>query len=194
MSWVALGICAPVLGVVVGFPLQSLVPGLGQPVLNAIWTVLAGLLPLCLGIAITRFRLFDIYIIVRRTLVYTILTVLLGLVYFGGVTLLQRLFTATSGQSSPAALVISTLLIAALFNPLRHRIQGFIDQRFYRRKYDAEKALADFAATARSETDLAQLSARLAGTVQEALQPEQVSLWLKPAADQQRIQPTPDGR
>ena len=137
------------------------------------------LIPISVAIAILRFHLFDIDIIIRRTLVYTILTALLGLVYFGGVTLLQSLFTSASGQASPAALVISTLLIAALFNPLRTRVQSLIDRRFYRQKYDSEKALAEFAAAARSETDLENLSSQLTGTVQEALQPKSFSLWLQ---------------
>ena len=108
----------------------------------------------------------------------SILTGLLSLVYFGGVALLS----AFGGQSSPVVIVITTLAIAALFNPLRRRVQDFIDRRFYRRKYDAEKALAEFAAAARSETDLAQLSERLTGTVQDTLQPGQVSLWLQAAS------------
>ena len=136
------------------------------------------LLPLALAVAILRYRLFDIDILIRRTLQYALVTGLLALAYFGSVTLLQGLFSSVSGQQSPAALVLSTLVIAVLFNPLRKRIQEFIDRRFYRRKYDAEQALADFAAAARSEADLAQLADRLTDTVQETLQPEQVSLWL----------------
>jgi hypothetical protein len=134
---------------------------------------------LSLMVAILRYRLFDIDLIIRRTLVYALLTVLLGLVYFGGVTLLQSLFTAASGQSSAAALVISTLLIAALFNPLRRRIQDFIDRRFYRRKYDAGQALMRFAAAARAETDLETLTGQLTSLVGETIQPERLSLWLK---------------
>jgi hypothetical protein len=142
-----------------------------------------------LGIAILRYRLFDIDIIIRKTLVYSLLTGLLGLVYFGGVVLLQGILTtdrgprtagdaAMSGQPSAVVIVVTTLVIAALFNPLRRRVQDFIDRRFYRQKYDAEKALAEFATAARSETDLKQLSSRLTRTVQESLQPEQVGLWL----------------
>lgn len=137
--------------------------------------------PVSIGMAILKYHLFDIEIVIRRTLVYTLLTGMLALVYFGGVTLLQSIFVALSGQQSPAALVISTLFIAALVSSLRRRIQGIIDRRFYRQKYDAEQALAQFAAAARSETDLARLSARLTSTVQESLQPERISLWMQPA-------------
>lgn len=138
------------------------------------------MIPVSISIAILRYRLFDIDILIRKTLVYGGLTITLGLVYFGGVILLQSLFEAMSGQGSPLAIVISTILIAALFNPLRKRIQNAIDQRFYRRKYNAEQALADFAATARSETDLEALTAQVEGIVEKTMQPEQVSLWLKP--------------
>ncbi len=138
------------------------------------------LVDLAILLAVVRYRLWDIDLVIRRTLVYAILTALLGLVYFGGVTLLQRLFTGLSGQSSPAALVISTLLIAALFNPLRRHIQDFIDRRFYRQKYSAEQALAKFAAATRSETDSETLTRRLIAVVQETVEPESVHLWLRP--------------
>jgi hypothetical protein len=136
---------------------------------------------LSLGIpfAILRYRLWDIDIVIRRTLQYALVTGLLGLVYLGGVTVMQGVFTAVSGQQSPAAVVLSTLGIAALFNPLRRRVQDFIDRRFYRQKYNAEKALAEFAAAARSETDIEQLLVHLTTTVQETLQPEAVNLWLR---------------
>lgn len=129
-------------------------------------------------IAILRYRLFDIQVVVRKTLVYSVLTLLLGLVYLSSVTGLQAVFTALTGAQSAAALVISTLAIAALFNPLRTRIQDFIDRRFYRKKYDAEQALTRFAATARDEVDMEKLSAVLLGVVDETMQPEQASLWI----------------
>lgn len=131
-------------------------------------------------IAIIRYQMFDIDLIIRRTLQYSVLTGLLGLVYFGSVVLLQAILGQTTGERSPLVLVLSTLLIAGLFAPLRGRVQTIIDRRFYRQKYDAAKVLADFARTARDETDINQLTGRLVEVVQETLQPEQVSLWLKP--------------
>ncbi len=142
--------------------------------------VLGTLLPLSIAISILRYRLWDIDIIIRRTLIYSILTGLLGLTYFGGIIVLQNLFTAVTGQQSAAAVVVSTLIIAALFFPLRNRVQAFIDTRFYRRKYDAAKVIAEFAATCRDETDLDRLTARLVEVVDETMQPESVTLWLKP--------------
>jgi hypothetical protein len=135
--------------------------------------------PIATGIAILRYRLFDIDVIIRRTLVYSLLTLMLGLVYLGCI-LLSRALVARLTGGSELAIVASTLAIAALFLPLRRRIQTLIDKRFYRRKYDAAKVLAAFAATARDETDLERLTTELQRVVDETVQPEFVGLWLRP--------------
>jgi hypothetical protein len=141
-------------------------------------------IPISMGIAIMRYRLYDIDIIINRTLVYGSLTAMLALVYFGGVTAAQAVFRALTGQEQQPqlAIVISTLVIAALFIPLRRRIQSFIDRRFYRRKYDAAKTLEGFSTKLRDETDLAALNEDLVGVVRETMQPAHVSLWLRSEA------------
>jgi hypothetical protein len=136
--------------------------------------------PVAMGIAIFRYRLYQIDLIINRTLVYGSLTAVLASVYLGGVVLLQYAFRALTGEGSQLAVVASTLIIAALFIPLRRRIQGFIDRRFYRRKYDARKTLESFSAKLRNQTDLDALSEDLVGVVGETMQPAHVSLWLKP--------------
>ena len=153
--------------------------------LLALWAVVYGfmlLIPLSIGVAILRSGLWDIDVLINRTLVYGLLTTLLALVYFGGVATTQAIFRALTGQEEQPqlAVVISTLMIAALFNPLRRRIQSFIDRRFYRRKYDARKTLETFSAKLRDETDLDTLIDDLLGAVRETMQPAHVSLWLRP--------------
>jgi hypothetical protein len=141
--------------------------------------------PISIGIAMVRYRLYEIDTLINRTLVYGSLTVMLGLVYFTGVTATQAILRTFPGQEEQPqlAIVVSTLVIAALFNPLRHRIQAFIDRRFYRRKYDARKTLEAFSAKLRDETDLDALSDDLVGVVRETMQPAHVSLWLRPDTD-----------
>jgi hypothetical protein len=136
--------------------------------------------PVAIGISVLRYRLYEIDILINRTLVYGALTATLALVYFGSVVGLQRLLSPAVGESSQLAVVASTLLIAALFNPLRRRTQAFIDRRFYRRKYDAARTLEDFSARLREETDLDRLGDDLVGVVRETVQPEHASLWLRP--------------
>ena len=132
-----------------------------------------------LAIAILRYRLFDIDVIIRKTLLYTILTIALGLSYFGSVVLFQVLFERLFSNSSKIVIVFSTLLVAALFNPLRRRIKEAIDRRFYREKYNAEKALAEFSLKASQEVELNQLSEQLVGMVEQTVQPDGVWLWIR---------------
>jgi len=138
------------------------------------------LIPLSIGVAVLRSHLFDIDLLINRTLVYGLLTAMLALVYFGSIVVSQRVFVGLTGEQSTLAVVTCTLVIAALFNPLRRRIQSFIDRRFYRRKYDARKTLEAFSAKLRNETNLDALNAELVGVVRETMQPTHVSLWLRP--------------
>ena len=169
------------------------VNGLSELLGQTLWNLLSVVANVCLyaavGIAILRYRLYDIDIIINRTLVYGSLTATLVGVYFGGIVVLQRVFVALTGEQSTLAVVASTLAIAALFNPLRRRIQGFVDRRFYRRKYDARKTLEAFSSKLRDETDLQALNDHLVRVVAETMQPTHVSLWLRPDTAPQRERP-----
>ncbi len=166
-------------GLLSGDPNKYGIPGLIAYQAFGIFVALAPYISV--GNAILRHRLYDIDIVIRRTLQYGILTALLLLLYFGSVTVLHGVFTALGGSQSTAATVISTLAIAALFNPLRRRVQDFIDRRFYRRKYDAQKTLEEFAAIARSEVEMEPLTQHLLAVVENTMQSEGVSLWLRPS-------------
>src|SRR5918995_27976 len=184
-KWVVFGLT---LGIAGTFPSQlpvdlSLVGGdtpLTLLLLKVGFTLSLMLIPLSIGVAVLRSHLFDIDLLINRTLVYGSLTATLVALYFGGIVLLQQLFMALTSEQSTLAVVASTLLIAALFTPLRRRIQSFIDKRFYRRKYDARKTLEDFSQQLRNETDLKALRGDLVGVVRETMQPVHVSLWLRP--------------
>ena len=152
----------------------------GLPVLdNLIWSLVVAGMPLSIGVAILRYHLYDIDRIINRTLVYGALTVALATAYFSGVVLLQQAFRVVTGQESNLAVVATTLAIAALFQPLRRRIQAVIDRWFYRSKYDAAQGLASFGTSIRDEVELSRLSSRLVAAAEETMQPAHASLWLK---------------
>jgi hypothetical protein len=188
--------CAVFLVVFVGGFVSGLggAAGLG----GYIWGIFFGLsvitLPAAIGIAILRYRLYDIDLLINRTLVYGSLTVALVALYFGGVAALQRVFVAFTSQQSTLAVVASTLAIAALFNPLRRRVQGFVDRRFYRRKYDARKTLDAFSTKLRDETDLQALNAALVGVVRQTMQPAHVTVWLRPDEAAKGVGTAPEPR
>jgi hypothetical protein len=180
-KWVVLGIVAAAVGYCVFLVLNLLQGGVMVSLLGytAALFLLVFLL-ISIVVAVSRYRLYDIDLIINRTLVYSVLTALLVLVYFGSVTAAQALLRPLTGQGSSLAVVVSTLVIAAVFNPLRRRVQAFIDRRFYRRKYDARKTLEAFSAKLRDETNLNALSNDLTSVVTETMQPSHVSLWLRP--------------
>ena len=182
IKWFAYAAAATVIGLFLAYVIPTVIdtPLWFERAGYAVLIAVIPAIPISIGIAILRYRLYDIDIIINRTLVYGSLTATLVALYFGGIVVLQRLFVVLTGQKSTLAVVASTLFIAALFNPLRHRIQGFIDRRFYRRKYDARKTLEAFSSTLRDETDLEALNDDLVGVVRETMQPAHTSLWLRP--------------
>ena len=151
---------------------------LTEEIRTMISDILLATLPVSVAVAMLRYRLYDIDLIIRRTLQYGLLSVLLGSVYFGMVVLLEQIFRAVTGQGSPLVVVLSTLAIVVLFNPLRHRIQAVIDRRFYRQKYDTAQALAEFSSAARQEVALERLTGSLVGLVEQTIQPEAIWLWI----------------
>jgi hypothetical protein len=175
MKWLLGGVGLLALMVLIGIFLSLVGSTVGEIIVNAsILGPISGI-----GVALLRHQLFDIDIIIRRTLVYALVSALLALIYFGSVVVLQALVTAVGGQQSGVVVAVSTLVIAGLFNPVRKRVQIVVDRRFFRQKYNAAQILNRFAAAARDEVDMNNLTAALVETVQETMYPEQISLWLK---------------
>ena len=187
-KWVVFGVVTALGGACGLLVLSLVIPRsvLASLVGTSVLYLLVLLIPISIAVAVLRYHLYNIDVLVNRTLVYGSLTATLVALYLGGIVVLQRFFVLLTGQQSTLAVVASTLLIAALFTPLRRRIQGFIDRRFYRRKYDARKTLEAFSATLRDETDLGALSENLVGVVRETMQPAHVSLWLRPDGESER--------
>jgi hypothetical protein len=186
LKWFAYSAAIFALGIVlIVIPIAIDTPSWYEWVGTAIFTASGAAITISIGIAILRYRLYEIDTLINRTLVYGALTVMLAVFYFGGVTTIEAIFRALTAQEQQPqiAIVVSTLVIAALFNPLRRRIQSFIDSRFYRSKYDARKTLEGFSARLRDETDLNALNADLVGVVAETMQPAHVSVWLRPSTD-----------
>jgi hypothetical protein len=164
------------------FFFRTLIWGAGDTfpllVILTIEYILIAAVPVSVAVAILKYRLYEIDVIIRRTLIYSTLTLMLAMLYWGGVIVLQALMRPIAGQGNDLAVVATTLAVAGLFLPLRQRIQGFIDRRFFRRKYDAARTLAALGQVARDEVDLPTLSGKLVGVVEKTMQPAHVSLWL----------------
>jgi hypothetical protein len=185
LKWLVYVVALSVIAGLAGLALGGIWANFGYITGVAVLVTTAGVglgIPAAIGLAVLKYRLYDIDVIINRTLVYGALTAALVAIYFGGVTATQAMFRTLTGQEKQPqlAIVLSTLVIAALFNPLRHRIQAFIDRRFYRRRYDAAKTLEAFSTKLRDETDLDALRDDLVGVVKETMQPAHVSLWLAP--------------
>jgi hypothetical protein len=185
-KWVILGFASffiAILGWSIFLEIAPLPPGRPRTLFNILFFVAVSpvfiFFPATMVISMMRYRLWDIDLLIRRTVTYGLVTALLAAVYFGGVILIQAIFRSLTGTNSQIAIVISTLAIAALFNPLRTRTQTFIDRRFYRQKYDAQQVLAQFAQTARDEVELNELTTELLNVVQKTMQPKHLSIWLK---------------
>jgi branched-subunit amino acid transport protein len=180
LKWFALA--ALLIGGTIVADLLGLDSLLGDALWNLLDAAILASLYVSIGVAILKYRLYDIDLLINRTLVYGSLTAVLAVSYEGGIVALQHVFRLLSAQESQVAVVATTLVIAAMFEPLRRRIQNFVDRRFFRRKYDAAKTLEAFAAKLRDETDLDALSDELAGVVRETMHPAHTSLWLRPDA------------
>jgi hypothetical protein len=185
IKWVAYGVALFTSAIVV----VSIWPSLDSSVVgNVLFLVGFLAIPSAMALAMFKYRLYDIDVVINRTLVYGALSLTLALLYFGSIAVLQGAWIALTGQRSQLAVVASTLLIAALFNPIRHRIQAFIDRRFYRRKYDAAKTLESFAHRLRDEVNLENLAGELVTVVEQTIQPAHVSLWLRDREERARMQ------
>ncbi|MDQ4127059.1 MAG: hypothetical protein M3151_03765 [Actinomycetota bacterium] len=179
LKWVAYAAALMAASFLVSFVLPEAVPRVVQDAVFFLGVAAFAAIPIAAGIAILKHRLYGIDVLINRTLVYGLLTLSLAVIYVGGIALIQGLFRALTGQETELAVVASTLAIAALFGPLRRRVQGFIDRRFYRKKYDAAKTLESFSDRLRDETDLEILSEDLVGVVRETVQPAHARLWLR---------------
>jgi hypothetical protein len=179
LKWVAYTAALTAASFLASFVLPEPVPQAIQDAVFFLGVAAFAAIPIAAGIAILRYRLYDIDLLINRTLVYGSLTLSLAAIYAGGIVLIQGLFRAFTGQETQLAVVASTLAIAALFNPLRRHVQAFIDRRFYRHRYDARKTLESFSARLRDETDLDRLGDELVSVVRGTVQPEHASLWLR---------------